>query len=1024
MKISDLYAAKGEKVKLRALSRLKQEYAGKFVRLRQIGENEFQVAPFGCDSDEFIVDKPTADNIKENIELEKNGSQWNFFVAEETIHGQKADHILVQIYTFASKTEYTTPIIINISEGILEKTSIDEIKNKFVFNDIGEPAIFALRYKDNKKTDIRLISEKQFLHIKNTPRGLIATNLRHDRDKTNMPIDVYFAPDIQFVRESESKIGDEKFSQDLDNISSAATYFDRWDAYNKLASKEMANRKSEFGEIKYLRYEKMTTENGFSFMFSVEESPDKSLYGESLAVKDAAIFKDGNPGEVWVGKISRIDNACIETILEKDDAIINIPDKGSLVLSDIGDRFIIRRRNKAKDRMLSGHSPIRKIVGLIEEGVSEYFFDSNWTFNPAITSELEKNFPKSKSLNAQQQKALDLAINTPDIAIIQGPPGTGKTTLIKAICERFQEIFERDNGSRPRILISSFQNDAVDNAISNALPGDLPAFRIGKKRETNYKASIDAWVAEVKQNLTAKINEKSFFELAAITSNLSDSYYSYRNTGEKIQDGIRIIESYLNINDMKFPDAIRENALRIVKQYKQRIGSGVVEQDEIVPYIQSLRIKKEAFSDDGLKCIKRLLAHIKNRTDLVISQEVLDNLHALLDNGVDNQENFTNYIYSVKVLQDKYCPTEEKVNIDDTTVIDDCIQELAASLDVNKYSLAVNLEAKKSLVVGEFLERFENEAQDLVQKYSLTTAATCQQALSLSGNNDESYNLVIVDEAARATPLDLFIPMSMGRKIILVGDHKQLPHMLEPDVLKLILEDPQYKDLSGLEISLFERLFDMFSRIPRPKALLLDTQYRMHPDISTFVSEAFYNNELKSGVTVDERLIPNELFNGKALAYINITKNKGMEHGGISKSRPEEAKAIANDVKKVITKCPDKTIGIISFYSAQKERILEEISKELNAEQMVKIECGTVDAFQGKEFDYVFLSCVRSNNYKNDEKKSVGFLVKPNRICVALSRAKYHLSVYGDSETINAVPCFKLLYEKCKEKGEGYYHEY
>jgi superfamily I DNA and/or RNA helicase len=294
----------------------------------------------------------------------------------------------------------------------------------------------------------------------------------------------------------------------------------------------------------------------------------------------------------------------------------------------------------------------------------------------------------------------------------------------------------------------------------------------------------------------------------------------------------------------------------------------------------------------------------------------------------------------------------------------------------------------------------------------------------LSGNNDESYDLVIVDEAARATPLDLFIPMSMGRKIILVGDHKQLPHMLEPDVLKLILEDPQYKDLPGLEISLFERLYDMFSKGTKPKALLLDTQYRMHPDICAFVSEAFYNNELKSAVISGERLIPQELFDGKALAYINVSKNRGGEHGGISKSRPEEAAIIAKDVKKVLSKCPEKTIGVITFYSAQRDMIKDELTKELNSEQMGKIEYETVDAFQGKEFDYTFLSCVRSNDYKDDEKKSVGFLVKPNRICVALSRAKYQLSVYGDSETINAVPCFKLLFTKCKDKGEGYYHEY
>jgi hypothetical protein len=318
MKITDLHTAKGQKVKFRALNRLKQEYSGKFVRIESNGKNNFQIKPFGGDSEEFISDDMhAADNVNENIELEKKEFHWNLFVVEEIKHGQKADFIFVQIYSFASKAEYKTPIIINVSESILEKTDLSELKNKFVFDGIGEPAIFALRYRDNKKTDIRLLSEKQFLHIKNTPRGLIAKDLRNDRDRTHLPIDVYFAPEIQFVRESEAKTGDEKFSRDLDKISSAATYFDRWDAYNKLAGKELANRKSEFGEIEYSEYSKRPTETGFSFKFTVNETPDKSLYGESLAVKGAINRTEGNPGDAWVGKISHIDNTHMKPYLKK-----------------------------------------------------------------------------------------------------------------------------------------------------------------------------------------------------------------------------------------------------------------------------------------------------------------------------------------------------------------------------------------------------------------------------------------------------------------------------------------------------------------------------------------------------------------------------------------------------------------------------------------------------------------------------------------------------------------------------------
>ena len=69
--------------------------------------------------------------------------------------------------------------------------------------------------------------------------------------------------------------------------------------------------------------------------------------------------------------------------------------------------------------------------------------------------------------------------------------------------------------------------------------------------------------------------------------------------------------------------------------------------------------------------------------------------------------------------------------------------------------------------------------------------------------------------------------------------------MLEPDVLKIIMDDPKFKDLPEIEKSLFERLFGMFSKGQKPKAILLTHQFRMHPEICKFVSDAFYDGQLE-----------------------------------------------------------------------------------------------------------------------------------------------------------------------------------
>ena len=98
-------------------------------------------------------------------------------------------------------------------------------------------------------------------------------------------------------------------------------------------------------------------------------------------------------------------------------------------------------------------------------------------------------------------------------------------------------------------------------------------------------------------------------------------------------------------------------------------------------------------------------------------------------------------------------------------------------------------------------------------------------------------------------------------------------------------------------------------------------------------------------------------------------------------------------------------------------------SRALNDEEKANIEIGTVDAFQGKEFDYVLLSCVRSNAPRDGKQPVVGFLEKPNRLCVAFSRSIRQLAVYGDAETLIQIPCFSRLYNICAVEGGGCYRE-
>lgn len=1061
MNLSDIYSAKGLKVKLCFQDSSVHFSVGNLIKIdtSQI-ENEFIVNQYGkdvsaVDSNPVLckTDIISSRYIQEMFENEKICSYRNIF----TIEGVYANSIDVQTYSFQAIAEYKTPIFIMVSSKLLEKVSVEKLYNEFVWSQLGEPALFCLNYKNRKKqnVDVRFISGKHALVAYKTPRGIIAEREDFLRDRDTLPVDIYIAPEIKFVAETDEVLVNEGMASDLDKVSNSATYFARWEAYNELSKKLLEQESEEFGVINYSSYVSDADLTGITFEFVTDEELDISMRGKELGATPR-ISKDDEaqerPRQIAVGAIKKINGKRITTYLEKAEGFDEIPENGSLTLYTAGDRFIMTRRDAARERMMKHASPIKYIVALIETGASEYEMPGSWGNHKAVVDKLERNFSKAKMLNPEQRDALDLAINTPDIALIQGPPGTGKTTVIKAICERFREIFEDEERQTqrlnpdhilrgPKILITSFQNEAVDNAISTPLPGDIPAFRKTAKRAKDssteqYQKTLEKWYNGVCSAINSQITDKSVAEFVELKKSLSDEYFSYKNSGEVLDDAARLIRRYLTFNGINYPQQLLDDATRIIKASEEKTTFDDI-QDPIVARIEALRIDKDSFEDDGRRNAKRFLNHVYIKDDLSISAIIIEAISKVLDDNF-TKENFESYKKAVHELQLEYCsPSIKGINPKDAEKVNECLLALYDCF-INQYTNSItDLESKKSLILSEFIARLEPEYESIVRKYAMTTAATCQTSLDLRDKNPKVFDLVVIDEAARANPLDLFIPMSMGKKIILVGDQKQLPHMLEPDVLKTIMNDPHFKDLPEIEKSLFERLFDMFEKGQRPKAIRLTHQFRMHPDICKFVSDSFYDEILKTAnsVTPELRSSPTSINEGKALTFVNIPYSKGDESRGISKFREIEVEAITNDISKIFdadekimhpeNKEDERKIGVITFYSAQATKIRQRLEMTLDTDKLSKIEVGTVDAFQGKEFDYVLLSCVRSNRPQNENgQPSVGFLTKPNRLCVAFSRAIRQLIVYGDADTLIQIPCFSKLYNICAIEKGGCYREY
>jgi len=282
--------------------------------------------------------------------------------------------------------------------------------------------------------------------------------------------------------------------------------------------------------------------------------------------------------------------------------------------------------------------------------------------------------------------------------------------------------------------------------------------------------------------------------------------------------------------------------------------------------------------------------------------------------------------------------------------------------------------------------------------------------------NEMYFDVVIMDEASKATPLEMAVPLVLGKKIIVIGDHKQLPPMMDENTIDSALEKIGRKDiaekLQKVE-SQFKRLFEVAAKVRRTIVATLDTQYRMHEQIMNTIKQ-FYEEELastgglKCGIkeTMDIPDLKNKGSRWHGISFEPIISphthavwidvqtpetrlNPGYRNDGELKAIDMVLKALqkADGYKNFIDsqiKSEDKEIGIITFYRAQSR----EIKKKYN-QKGFRID--VVDRFQGMERNIIIVSTVRSN-----PKNNIGFAKEIERINVAFSRARRLLIVIGN----------------------------
>lgn len=296
-----------------------------------------------------------------------------------------------------------------------------------------------------------------------------------------------------------------------------------------------------------------------------------------------------------------------------------------------------------------------------------------------------------------------------------------------------------------------------------------------------------------------------------------------------------------------------------------------------------------------------------------------------------------------------------------------------------------------------------------VQQKILDGAQVLCATLSGSGhemfkNLKVEFDTVIIDEAAQCVELSAIIPLKYGcTKCILVGDPKQLP----PTVLS------QSAARFGYAQSLFVRMQQNYP----DNIHLLDTQYRMHPEISTFPSAEFYEGKLYDGDDMG-RLRQQPWHQAKLLGPYRFFDVQGVQtrgHKGQSLVNQNEIEVAVLLVQRFMRDFPDVEhkgkIGIITPYKAQLGALRERFVGLYGPDILEDIEFNTTDAFQGRECEIILFSCVRAS-----PTGGIGFMTDIRRMNVGLTRAKSSLWILGDSKALRQGEFWNKLIENARAR--------
>lgn len=547
--------------------------------------------------------------------------------------------------------------------------------------------------------------------------------------------------------------------------------------------------------------------------------------------------------------------------------------------------------------------------------------------------------------------------------VIMGPPGTGKTTLLSYLLDYFSRLHEVN-----RVLLVSQSHIAVNEVATRA-----------------------------KQ------------VMLEVSNQLGASEHQTAKQMVRLGDRDKVSESLLDIHVDALQSQYRTAFLRDVESRLAVLAKRLMLPPDLV--LQAGSLYRNVGSE--LHQYKQLASNVSQNADAdVITQKRKERLYKALYNKFTEYADTPEAIFSAPDMQKAL------------------LESLASRHGINNPQQIAKLNTVLS-VTHEWYQRLSADSDGFAGFMARTRRLVIGTLVGIGKSAydiaSHQYDVAIIDEAGRASASELAMAMQSARRVILVGDHRQLPPHYGVDILEQVAKKLKI-DVHEVAKTDFERAYEYNNGI------MLDTQYRMQEPICELISEVFYDGKLITGIPREHCLGTQAPWNVAVCWLDSSPLNISESRLGTSVVNNAEVEIICKQLKTLIddtgsmrklrewaTEGMSFPIGIIAGYSQQVKKIRSLIENEPWAapiREMVKVD--TIDSYQGGENRVIILSLVRHNAAQRS-----GFMNDQARINVALSRAKNHLIIVGASQMWSSQDSplgkvFRFIKEKSLVASEDY----